>query len=283
MPYFDVDDFRLFQDQVLDFAVQNGLMDQITEKYTTAEFMLELAMLGFLQDMDIINPQETLDDFEDTHLNWLLFEKVWKRKKTIAEFYVENSISVETYGQENISTLAVRVRELREPVHGYFEVQKKLIGDVYSVTDMETGIEYLIKDRTTRKRLRVGQGFIAKLHRFGKFCFISTKVILIPPKIHKEARVLAPFINTLELEYEDFVKSKGLFNKRDLNLYDYVAIWLFKFVFAHQIKNHEMLGNVRIPDIIAWIEEEGPTLLDKKHRKALERILEHMKNNEGRK
>jgi hypothetical protein len=283
MPCFDIDDFRLFQDQVLDFAVQNGLMDQITEKYTTAEFMLELAMSGFLQDGDVINPQETLDDFEDTYINWLLFEKVCKRKKTIAEFYVENSISAETYGQENISTLAVRVRELREPVRGYFEVQKKPLGNVYSVTDVETGIGYLIKDSATSKRLRVGQGFIAKLHRFGKFCFISTKVLLIPPKLHKEVQALAPFINTLEHEYEDFVKSIDLLGKRDLSLYDHAAIWLFKFVFAHQIKNHEMLRNVRIPDIIAWIEEEGHQLLDNKHRKALERILEHMKNNEGRK
>ena len=226
-------DFRILQNRVLEYALRKGFIKELNELDAPIkwEFRLTLGIRHIIPRRELVNVDETVLQERELFLNWCLFEREHKADRTIGEIYLASPDFKKDFNVPS-SDLREELRNLRKPVWGIFVVSGREGGEEYFVRPLGSDGELCINDRSTSKKVNVGDAFYAVLYPFqGRYYIGGKGILLIPKKDMRKYYKTEALIDLLEKRFSHFMETKSGLSERTLRekeemfscLIDYVS------------------------------------------------------------
>lgn len=195
------------------------------------EFMLTLGIRHIIPRREPLNVDETILQERELFLNWYLFERERKDNRTIGQIYLASPDFKKDFNAPS-SDLREELRNLRKPVWSVFVVSGREGGGEYFVRSLASSRELCIHDRSTSKKVNVGDAFYAVLYPFqGRYYIGGKGILLIPKKAMGKYYKTEALIDLLEKRFSQFMETKSGLSERTLRekeemfscLIDYVS------------------------------------------------------------
>jgi len=226
-------DFRTLQNRVLEHALRKGFIKESNglDAPIKWEFILTLGIRHIIPRREPVNVNETISLERELFLNWYLFEREYKDGGTIGEIYLASPDFKKDFNVPS-SDFREELRNLRKPVWNVFVVSGREGGEEYFVRPLRCDGELCIHDRSTSKKVNVGDAFYAVLYPFqGRYYIGGKGILLIPKKAMRKYYETEALIDLLEKRFSQFMETRSGLSDRTLRekeemfscLIDYVS------------------------------------------------------------
>lgn len=244
-------DFRALQNRILDYAVDNGFLENLEEldPQIKIDFLLLLSTRNLIPRHEPIDMDETIISNRNLFLNWFLLEREYIDGKTIGEMYIENGTFKEDFGATGTG-LRGEMRNLRSPLcNTFIVVEKRKQNDGYLVQPLEGEEILFIHDRTLQAE--AGDALYGVLYRFGGRCYIGSHGLLkIPEKAMKRYYKTKALIELLEEEFNGFMETKSDLSERTLQDKEEMFSYFLDYVGE---KRYTRLAQIKKMNVDTWM------------------------------
>jgi len=220
--------FREFQNRVLDYALEKGLLPPYKDlRYDVkSNFLLRMGMRHLIPQREPLEVDETIREHKTLFFNWYLLEREHKDGKTIAMIYLESDEYDGKYGPA--SELMSEAEEWKDPEHGAFVISRKRGEGVLEVHHMGEEEEMVMYDRSGYENLEEGQAIITVLYPFKGIYYNGADQVKIIPRevvdehlnwleeVHRSEDLVEEFLDEMEERFTEATVSRYW---RDLSTY----------------------------------------------------------------
>lgn len=175
--------FREFQNRVLEYALQQGLIAPLEELGFSVKsyFMLTMEERGLVPRRTPFDIDEVILQHRALFLNWYLLEREHRDGKTIAMLYLESGEYGEEFGPA--FNLEFDVEGLRRPEYGAFVITRKTGDGFFEVRRLGyDGGEMRVFNRTGYENLKLGQVLYCVLYLFKGVYYMGVEHAKVIPE-----------------------------------------------------------------------------------------------------
>ena len=246
-------DFRTLQNRVLEYTLRKGFIKELNELDASIkwDFILTLGIRHIIPRRELVNVDETILQERELFLNWYLFEREHTAGRTIGEIYLASPDFKKDFNVPS-SDFREELRNLRKPFWGIFVVSGKEGGEEYFVRPLGSDGELCIHDRSTSKKVNVGDAFYAVLYSFqGRYYIGGKGILLIPKKTMRKYYKTEALIDLLEKRFSQFMKAKSGLAERTLREKEEMFSCLIDYVSE---KGYAKLRRIEKLNVDTWMK-----------------------------
>jgi hypothetical protein len=186
--------FRKLQNDVFNFAKENGILEHIKDDSIKSEFILWMGMLGFVKKRVPINIDEFISEHIDGYLDWFLFINEYKNGKTIGEIYAERN---------NLKEEKNEISKIKNNVNSFLLEIEEIENNGLKVIDIMSNKKFFIRDKTLPSQVKKGQGLIGILIPYaGEYYIFGRRVESINEEEIIKIKKRIGFIKEFGIELE---------------------------------------------------------------------------------
>lgn len=207
-------EFRKLQNDVFNFAEENGILEHMRDDHVKTKFILWMSMLGFVKKRAPINVNEFINKYVYEYTDWFLFINEYKNGKTIGEIYAERN---------NLKEEKNEISKIKRKASSFLLEIEEVEDNGLKVTDLIGSKKLFIRDKTLPSKVKKGWGLIGILIPYSNEYYFSGRVELIDKgeiaKIKKKIGFIKEFEKYIN-EFLDYNKSQGISGKTLGKYYD---------------------------------------------------------------
>ena len=271
------------KEKVLDFGLQKKLVKPLDEvdSLIKSEFLLLLGMHGLVPKRKSISVNNVIFEHPDLFLDWYLFEREERGKKTIAELYVESKDFERDFPHVEKEKAHTDIKNMKNPVWGYFVVCEKGEKNEYDVKLLEEESVYRVHDESTFSHVAEGTFIFTKLYPLGGKYYISESVLVFPEKLVEEYEQAKAFKNWLDELFEEFIKGKKV-KEKTKRKYEDMYFLLSHYVSKKGYKSMKRVKRLNVDTWVKWARREWGISRYKEDecRSAVKQFLKFLKDRE---
>jgi hypothetical protein len=242
-------EFRKLQNDVFNFAEENGILEHMRDDRVKTKFILWMSMLGFVKKRAPINVNEFINKYVYEYTDWFLFINEYKNGKTIGEIYAERN---------NLKEEKNEISKIKRKASSFLLEIEEVEDNGLKVTDLIGSKKLFIRDKTLPSKVKKGWGLIGILIPYSNEYYFSGRVELIGKgeiaKIKKKIGFIKEFEKYIN-EFLDYNKSQGISGKTLRKYYD--ALSFFKdFLEGENVTNIGEIKTGHIKKFLKWSKRE---------------------------
>lgn len=274
-------DFRALQEEIFKYARKMGFFKSV-EKVDSQEifgFLITLLEHGLVPKRQPINIEEVMRMHETMFLDWYFFEREHRSTKTIAELYAVSEDVKRDFEGADFQKLKENIEGLKTPIWSAFRVTEKKENDEYIVKLIGGEENFLVHDKSTFSKVNIGDWFAGKMYRFGNKCYLSSYLIPIPQSRIERYHKTKPLSESLEKEFDEFMKTKSGLSRRTIKKYEEMFPLLLDYVKEKKYSKFSQVARLNVDTWIKWLRKRFLYISrtqEDDHRAAIKQFLSYL-------
>ncbi len=241
---------------VYEYALKRGYLE---EAYSSSPLILDFIMIMTENDMihrdQEIDIQKELKELEVQFLDWFLLERNFHNQQTIGELYIESEDFKHNFDFSATKELKRIIRALKEPIWSYFVVFEKEDKGQYWVEQLDTTNTFLVHDKSTFAKFKVGAVFYAKLIPFDDLYFLGCDPLVVPEKEMKKINKVKKILESLDDNAKEFMKGKAGTKPKTQQKYWEMFPLLQEYVTSMTYTKPSQVKNINVDTMMKWASE----------------------------